>query len=186
MKEKQLCYYSGAFNGGQIISTKKHRVCKMRQHTDLFPTDSLPNFLQVELIHRLLKGGFILWVAPIEKLFHLMSNAISLYNQTFLAQEFRGLGPGGVSLLGGATCRGSVDLGSVCLFKKTIKPSWCILLVKDQFIHRGQLVRPNNYYLSTCTRKLAYHHCNSCTAQLLLVVQKMDYVIHWTEWISIY
>ena len=36
---------------------------------------------------------------------------------------FRGLGPGGVSLLGGATCRGSVVLGSVCLFKKTIKPS---------------------------------------------------------------
>ena len=57
----------------------------MQQHTGLFPTDSLPNFLQVELIHRLLKGGFILWVAPIEKLFHLMSNAISLDNQTFLA-----------------------------------------------------------------------------------------------------
>ena len=47
---------------------------------------------------------------------------------------------------------------------------------KDQFIHRRQLVHPNNYYLSTCTRKLAYHHCNSCNAQLLLVVQKMDYV----------
>ena len=90
----------------------------MQQHTGLFPTDSLPNFLQVELIHRLLKGGFILWVAPIEKLFHLMSNAISLYNQTFLAREFRGLGPGGVSLLGGATCRGSVDLSSVCSFEK--------------------------------------------------------------------
>ena len=44
---------------------------------------------------------------------------------------FRGLGPGGVSLLGGATCRDSVDLGSVCLFKKTIKPGLCILLVKD-------------------------------------------------------
>ena len=57
----------------------------MQQHTGLFPTDSLPNFLQVELIHRLLKGGFILWVAPIEKLFHLISNAISLDNQTFLA-----------------------------------------------------------------------------------------------------
>ena len=57
----------------------------MRQHTGLFPTDSLPNFLRVELIHGLLKGGFILWVAPIEKLFHLMSNAISLDNQTFLA-----------------------------------------------------------------------------------------------------
>ena len=55
----------------------------MQQHTGLFPTDSLPNFLQVELIHRLLKGGFILWVAPIEKLFHQMSNAISLDNQTF-------------------------------------------------------------------------------------------------------
>ena len=94
---------------------------------------------------------------------------------------FRGLGPGGVSLLWGATCRGSVVLGSVCLFKKTINPSWCILLVKDQFIHRRQLVHPNNYYLSTWTRKLAYHHCNSCTAQLLLVVQKMDYVIHWIE-----
>ena len=37
--------------------------------------------------------------------------------------EFRGLGPGGVSLLGGATCMGSVDLGSVYSFKKTIKPS---------------------------------------------------------------
>ena len=96
----------------------------MRQHTDLFPTDSLPNFLQVELIHRLLKGGFILWVAPIEKLFHLMSNAISLYNKTFLAREFRGLGPGGVSLLGGATCRGSVDLSSVCSFeKKQLNPA---------------------------------------------------------------
>ena len=58
----------------------------MRQHTSLFPTDSLPNFLQVELIHLLLKGRFILWVAPIEKLFHLMSNAISLDNQTFLAR----------------------------------------------------------------------------------------------------
>ena len=55
----------------------------MQQHTGLFPTDSLPNFLQVELIHRQLKGGFILWVAPIEKLFHPMSNAISLDNQTF-------------------------------------------------------------------------------------------------------
>ena len=43
------------------------------------------------------------------------------------------------------------------------------------------LVRPNKYYLSTCTRKLAYHHCNSCTAQLLVVVQKMDYVIYWIE-----
>ena len=65
---------------------KKHRVCKMQQHTDLFPTESLPNFLQVEVIHRLLlKGGFILWVAPIAKLFHLLSNAISLDNQTFLA-----------------------------------------------------------------------------------------------------
>ena len=107
------------------------------------------------------------WVAPIEKLFHLMSSAISLDNQTFLAGYvdsfinffqsqnsysflyfsfisqriwykcgggFRGLGPGGVSLLGGATCRGLVHLGSVCLFKKTIKPSWSILLVKDQFI----------------------------------------------------
>ena len=57
----------------------------MRQHTGLFPTDSLLNFLQVELIHRLLKGGFILLVAPIEKLFHPMSNAISLDNHTFLA-----------------------------------------------------------------------------------------------------
>ena len=59
----------------------------MRQHTGLFPADSLPNFLQVELIHRLLlKGGlFILWVAPIKELFHLMSNAISLDNQTSLA-----------------------------------------------------------------------------------------------------
>ena len=47
-----------------------------------------------------------------------MSNAISLYNQTFLAREFRGLGPGGVSLLGGATCRGSVDPSSVCSFEK--------------------------------------------------------------------
>ena len=53
-----------------------------------------------------------------------MSNAISLYNQTFLAQEFRGLGPGGVSLLGGATCRGSVDLSSVCSFeKKQLNPA---------------------------------------------------------------
>ena len=113
------------------------------------------------------------WVAPIEKLFHLMSSAISLDNQTFLAGyvdsfinffqsqnfysflyfsfmsqriwykwggggEFMGLGPGGVSLLGGATCMGSVDLGSVYSFKKTIKPSWSILLVKDQFIHRRQ------------------------------------------------
>ena len=150
----------------------------MQQHTGLFPTDSLPNFLQVELIHRLLlKGGFILWVAPIKELFHVMSNALSLDNQTFLAWyvdsfinffqhqnfyfflyfsfiskriwykrgcvcvcgggEFRGLGPGVVSLLGGATCRGSVDLGSVCSFKKTIKPSWCILLVKDQFFFTG-------------------------------------------------
>ena len=33
---------------------------------------------------------------------------------------------------------------------------------------------------------LAYHHCNSCTAQQLLVVQKMDYAIHQIEWISIY
>ena len=58
----------------------------MQQHTGLFPTDSLPNFLQVELIHRLLlKGGFILWVAPIKELFHVMSNALSLDNQTFLA-----------------------------------------------------------------------------------------------------
>ena len=58
----------------------------MRRHTGLFPTDSLPNFLQVELIHRLLlKGGFILWVAPIKELFHLMSNTISLDNQTFIA-----------------------------------------------------------------------------------------------------
>ena len=36
---------------------------------------------------------------------------------------FRGLGPGGVSLLGGATCRGSVDLGSVCSFKKQLNPA---------------------------------------------------------------
>ena len=34
---------------------------------------------------------------------------------------------------------------------------------------------------------LAYHHCNSCTAQQLQVVQKMDYyTIHQIEWISIY
>ena len=52
----------------------------MRQHTDLFSTDSLSPFLQIELIHLLLKGRFILWVAPIEKLFHVMSNAISLDN----------------------------------------------------------------------------------------------------------
>ena len=58
----------------------------MRQHTDLFPTDSLAPFLQVELIHPLLKGRFILWVDPIEKLFHVMSNAIGLDNQTFLSE----------------------------------------------------------------------------------------------------
>ena len=51
----------------------------MGQHTDLFPTDLLPPFLQIELIDLLLKG-FILWVAPIGKLFH---NTISLDNQTF-------------------------------------------------------------------------------------------------------
>ena len=55
----------------------------MGQHTDLFPTDLLPPFLQIELIDLLLKGRFILWVAPIEKLFH---NAISLDNQTFLSE----------------------------------------------------------------------------------------------------
>ena len=58
----------------------------MRQHTDLFPTDSLPPFLLVELIHPLLKERLILWVAPIEKLFHVMSNAIGLDNQTFLSE----------------------------------------------------------------------------------------------------
>ena len=52
----------------------------MQQHTDLFSTDSLSPFLQIELIHLLLKGRFILCVAPIEKLFHVMSNAISLDN----------------------------------------------------------------------------------------------------------
>ena len=57
----------------------------MRQHTDLFSTDSLFPFLQIELINLLLKGRFILWVAPIEKLFHVMSSAISLDNQTSLA-----------------------------------------------------------------------------------------------------
>ena len=57
----------------------------MRQHTDLFSTDLLFPFLHIELIHLLLKGRFILWVAPIEKLFHVMSNAISLDNQTSLA-----------------------------------------------------------------------------------------------------
>ena len=52
-----------------------------------------------------------------------------------------------------------------------------MLLVKDQFIH---------YYLSTCTCQLTYHHFNSCTAQQLLVVQKMDYkAIHQIEWIFI-
>ena len=55
----------------------------MGQHTDPFPTDLLPPFLQIELIDLLLKGRFILWVAPIEKLFH---NAISLDNQTFLSE----------------------------------------------------------------------------------------------------
>ena len=44
---------------------KKHRVCKMGQPTDLFPTDLLPPFLQIELIDLLLKGRFILRVAPI-------------------------------------------------------------------------------------------------------------------------
>ena len=39
----------------------------------------------IELIHLLLKGRFILWVAPIEKLFHVMSNAISLDYETFLS-----------------------------------------------------------------------------------------------------
>ena len=135
----------------------------MRQHTSLFPTDSLPNFLlQVEVIQRLLKGGFILWGAPIKELFHLMSIAISLDNQTFLTWyvdsfinffqlpnfylflyfsfisqkiQYKGWGGGEVQAAGAWRCqsfgRGSVDLGSVCLFKKTIKPSWCILLVKD-------------------------------------------------------
>ena len=42
-------------------------------------------FVIIELIHLLLKGRFILGVAPIEKLFHVMSNAISLDNQTFLS-----------------------------------------------------------------------------------------------------
>ena len=38
--------------------------------------------------------------------------------------KFRELGPGGVSLLGGATCRGSVDLSSVCSFeKKQLNPA---------------------------------------------------------------
>ena len=55
----------------------------MGQHTDLFPTDLPPPFLQIELIDLLLKGRFILWVAPIGKLFH---NAISLDNQTFLSE----------------------------------------------------------------------------------------------------
>ena len=54
----------------------------MGQHTDPFPTDLLPPFLQIELIDLLLKGRFILWVAPIEKLFH---NAISLDNQTLIS-----------------------------------------------------------------------------------------------------
>ena len=57
----------------------------MRQHTDLFSTDSLFPFLHIELIHLLFKGRFILWVAPIEKLFHVMSNAISSDNQTYLS-----------------------------------------------------------------------------------------------------
>ena len=47
------------------------------------------------------------------------------------------------------------------------------------------MVLPDNYNLST-SRQLAYHHCNSCSAHLLLVVQKMDYyAIHYIEWISI-
>ena len=89
---------------------------------------------------------------------------------------FRKLGPGGDSLLEGATCRGSVDIGSVCSFKKKNNLTQrCILLVKDQFIQRRQLVLANNYYLSTCACQLAYHQCNSCNAQQLLDVQKMDY-----------
>ena len=106
------------------------------------------SFVIIELIHLLLKRRFILWVAPIEKLFHVLSNAISLDNQTFLSLgmwilsltffssksficffislsfpkqygrkgvgggerwRFRGVGPGGDSLLGGATCKRSVD-----------------------------------------------------------------------------
>ena len=43
------------------------------------------NMTEIELIHLLLKRRFILWVAPIEKVFHVMSNAISLDNQTFLS-----------------------------------------------------------------------------------------------------
>ena len=154
------------------------------------------SFVIIELIHLLWKGRFILWVAPIEKWFRVMSNAISLDNQTFLSslvdsfinffqlqksQLFPyfsfisnmvgsggggggGRRPGSDRLLGGATGRGSVDPGLVFSFKKTIKPS--MLLVKDQFIH---------YYLSTCTCQLTYHHFNSCTAQKLLVVQKIDF-----------
>ena len=39
--------------------------------------------------------------------------------------EFRELGPTGVSLLGGATCRGSVDLGSLqsVHLKKQLNPA---------------------------------------------------------------
>ena len=57
----------------------------MRQHTDLFSTDSLFPFLQIELITDCRERKFILWVAPIEKLFHAVSDAISLDNQTFLS-----------------------------------------------------------------------------------------------------
>ena len=39
--------------------------------------------------------------------------------------EFRELGPAGVSVLGGATCRGSVDLGSLqyVYLKKQLNPA---------------------------------------------------------------
>ena len=47
----------------------------MRQHTDLFPTDSLSPFLQ----------GLSCELPLTEKLFHVMSNAISSDNQTYLS-----------------------------------------------------------------------------------------------------
>ena len=48
-----------------------------------------------------------------------------VYNGEGVGGEFRELGPAGVSLLGGATCRGSVDLGSLQYvhLKKQFKPA---------------------------------------------------------------
>ena len=95
----------------------------------------------------------------------------------------QGLGPGGDSLLGGATCRGQLTLFQYVHLKKKINPADAFFQLKI-YSFRGD----NQYLLIIIICE--HVHVNLPTISVTHVMHnnsQMDYyAIHQIEWISIY